>query len=176
MKFSLDVIQNVSDNLNCTVPHEITDLNEYLYCYSFFYQQSITESSLTLALIVGTVVFNAAVIYFIVKNCKKISIFDEILIGHAIVDGVTGAIDMPFYHIATCFGYWPLQPIIGQLWASYDNNINTVTNLHMLYLCWARLRSIQNPKSFDQELLLKNPIIVMVLIWLGSLLIWIPQV
>ena len=167
---------NIS-NKNCTDEHEITNWYEFFDCYSFCFQESSVQSSLTLSLIAGTVIFNLAVIVCIRKNTKnQLTIFDKILVGHAIVDGLTGLVDIPLYHIRTCFGYWPLSNSLGILWAIFDNNINTVTNMHMLYLCWSRLRSIQNPKNFHQEILLKHPAITMLLIWLISLLIWIPQV
>jgi hypothetical protein len=42
----------------------------------------------------------------------------------------------------------------------------------MLYISWARLRCIKAPKSFDKELLLRKPIIIMIFIWLMGLGIW----
>lgn len=168
--------QNQNDT-NCSKEHEITSYLEFFDCYSFFFQKSLIQSSLTISLMVSTVVFNVAVIYCIKKNLKlHLSLFDKILIGHTIVDALTGLIIMPFYHINDCFGYWPLDNSFGHLWATFDNSINTVTNVHMLYLCWSRLRSIQNPKNFHQEFLLKHPEITMLLIWLISALIWAPQV
>ena len=46
----------------------------------------------------------------------------------------------------------------------------------MLYLCWSRLRCVQNAKNYHKELLLKSPVDTMTLIWLFSLTIWTPQV
>jgi hypothetical protein len=42
----------------------------------------------------------------------------------------------------------------------------------MFYISWARLRSIQAPKSFDKEFFLKRPIVVMMSIWTIGLGIW----
>jgi hypothetical protein len=46
----------------------------------------------------------------------------------------------------------------------------------MLYLSFSRLRYIKNVKNYQNELLLKSPVDVMILIWLFSLIIWTPQV
>lgn len=46
----------------------------------------------------------------------------------------------------------------------------------MLYLSFSRLRCIKNVKNYQNELLLKSPADVMILIWLFSLIIWTPQV
>ncbi len=46
----------------------------------------------------------------------------------------------------------------------------------MLYLCWSRLRCVQNATNYQKELLFKSPVDVMILIWMLSLTIWTPQV
>ncbi len=51
-------------------------------------------------------------------------------------------------------------------------NINPTTSMTMLYCTYARLRSIQNPKGYSTELLLKYPMIVDGLIWVIWLSYW----
>ncbi len=101
------------------------------------------------------------------------TIFDKVIIGHAFVDGLTGVISMPIFHVSSLFGYWPLPNIIAKLFATYDNNINTTTSLHMLYMSYIRLRSIQSPKHYLNEKLIKKPILMMVSFWAINLTIWI---
>jgi len=48
-----------------------------------------------------------------------------------LVDGLTGIVDIPFFHVNDIFGYWPFGSLSAQLWTSYDNNIN-ISN-EMLY-------------------------------------------
>ena len=72
------------------------------------------------------------------------------------------------------FGYWPLPRWMAIIWASYDNSINTATNLNMLYMSWARLRGIIEPTKYKNEWLIKNTKLVLILIWVISLGIWTP--
>ncbi len=44
----------------------------------------------------------------------------------------------------------------------------------MLYLTCARLRKIQYPRTYKQEMLFKSPILISMLICIISILIWIP--
>jgi hypothetical protein len=81
---------------------------------------------------------------------------------------------VPFFHLQDIFGYWPLPKLLSYFWASYDNNINTTCNLTMLYMCWARYRSVAVPTTFKNEILIKNPKTVMASIWVIGLSIWTP--
>ena len=87
---------------------------------------------------------------------------------------MTGVIDIPFYHVHNLFGYWPFNKNLALFWASYDNNINLITSLHMLYASYARLRSIVAPNSYRNEFLMKRPYLVMLGLWIFGLIIWIP--
>jgi hypothetical protein len=42
----------------------------------------------------------------------------------------------------------------------------------MLYASYARLRSIQNPKGYQREFMLKRPYHFMAIIWIFSLVLW----
>ena len=46
--------------------------------------------------------------------------------------------------------------------------------MHMLYMSWVRLRSIQAPKAYQSEFLIKRPILMMICFWTFGLSIWIP--
>ena len=70
------------------------------------------------------------------------------------------------------FGYWPFHQHIAYLWASYDNNINVITSMHIFYAVYAKVRSIKNPKCYDREFMLKRPYILMALIWVYGLGLW----
>jgi hypothetical protein len=123
----------------------------------------------------GTVIANLLVIVLLWMSHKsgKMTVFDKVIIGHAFVDGLTAVISMPIFHVSSLFGYWPLPDIIAKLFATYDNNINTTTSLHMLYMSYIRLRSIQSPKDYLNEKLIKKPIFMMVSFWAINLTIWI---
>lgn len=166
-----------SNNTICSL-FEISNLTLIQVTKCYFHQLNLREpfSVIELAIIFITIMFNAIVIVLIKKNTSKPTLFDKILICHAIVDFSAGLIAMPIYHVYITFGYWPFNSIISRLWSSFDNSINTITNLNMLYLNWSRLRSIQNPVNYSKEWLLKSPFHIFIFMWLVSYSIWAPLV
>jgi hypothetical protein len=156
------------------VPHYVTTASEFFECYAYFVRANPSRATLEVILFTLAFILNWSTVALIYHNSISWSVFDTILISHCIVQGVTAGIDIPFYHMQDMFGYWPLPKIMSYFWASYDNNINTTTNLNMLYMCWARLRSIQAPTRFKDEFLLKHPKMVLSSFWVIGLTIWTP--
>ena len=149
-------------------------LTSSLWCYTHLVQQKSALASLQIILSVLACTLNCFVIALIYFNSISWTVFDQILIGHCFIQGFTAGIDIPFFHIQNMFGYWPLPKLASYFWASYDNNINTTTNLNMLFMCWARLRSIVEPTKFKDEFLIKHPKMVIASFWALGLGIWTP--
>jgi hypothetical protein len=64
-------------------------------------------------------------------------------------------------------GYWPFfNSEAASFWSILDNNRNWITNITMVYMSYARLRSIKSPKAFTDEFLLKRPILMIVCFWI----------
>jgi heme/copper-type cytochrome/quinol oxidase subunit 2 len=64
--------------------------------------------------------------------------------------------------------------ISGRIYGLLNSSLNTITNLIMLYLTCARLRKIQYPRTYKQEMLFKYPILISILICIIGVLIWMP--
>ena len=180
---------NYSTDIFCLTPQAFTTFEDFSLCYQYFFMNAPTRAILEILLCLGTVVTNTTVIICLLLK-PKLSLFDQILIGHGklkkqkqnnhigwiilitiiysnkgIVDGLTGVVDIPFYHINDIMGYWPFGSVLGSMWSIYDNNINITTSLHMLYMSYVRLRSIRSPKAYSNEILCKKPWLVMICFW-----------
>ncbi|RNA42047.1 hypothetical protein BpHYR1_021753 [Brachionus plicatilis] len=90
------------------------------------------------------------------------------------MDLITCLLDYPFFFITILFDYFPLHITIAQIWASYDNNINTTTALHMLYMSVVLLKSVKKPLKLKNDCLVKRFKVIIFSIWTFSFLIWIP--
>jgi hypothetical protein len=170
-------MKNISNNNSSTIHCELTqslDFNGFKYCYQYLFLQNMTTSILYYLLIITVILFNFLVIYLIKRNSIKLILFDKILIIHCTVNVIRGITNMPFNHIITLFEYWPFDSLSGGIYGSFNSSLNTITNLLMLYLTCARLRKIQYPRTYKQEMLFKNPILISILIWIIGILIWIP--
>ena len=164
-------MRNISSNTSSLIC-EIAKNEQFFECYKYFLINNLTESILSWLLIFCTIFANLVVIILIHRNSEKITLFDQILINHCLLDGLTGLVDIPFYHINSIFGYWPFSSLTATLWSIYDTSTITASNLNMLYLSWSRLRSIQNPTTYTNEFIFKQSIYVIISIWLVSFIIW----
>ena len=66
----------------CKLEHDISSFNELVRCYFYLFQFSIAESILGLVILFGSCIANVLVIILITVTHKKITFFDQILIGH----------------------------------------------------------------------------------------------
>ncbi len=167
-----------NSTINCMFQNKTESLVEFSDCYNYFFQQKITASLLSAFLIAGIISSNIQVAILIIKNNKKdhLNVFDKILISHAIVNGLAGLVLVPFYHVYILFDYWPFDQITAKIWITCDNCINIVTTTHTLYMCWSRLRCVQQPVTFKNELLIRNPLRLILTSWVISFVIWTPFV
>jgi hypothetical protein len=129
-------LTNLSLNYSvCFIPHRIETSEEFIKCYWYFFRFSFANAILHLVISFGSIIANTAVVYLILKRSIKLSIFDKILIGHALVDGLTGLIDVPLFHISNIFGYWPFGSLTSKLWVSLISiNKISFTIFTLLYL------------------------------------------
>jgi hypothetical protein len=165
-----------NDTLNftdCVIFQTFNTYSDFARCYSFFFEANSVAAIFEIALVISVVVLNLAVILNILLTHKKILIYDHIIIGHSISNLVTGLVVIPFFHIQDILEYWPFGPVTAILWAAADGMVNTVTNLNMLYMSYARLRSIKSPKNFSNEILLHKPNYVIIAFWLISAGLWL---
>ena len=146
---------------------------DVLRCYGYFAKQSLTATILEILLGLGTVAANVFTFFLILTRNRKKFVFDKILMAHTIVDLVVGGIDLPVYHIYTIFGYWPFSETLCILWSSLDSSLNTITILHMLYMSYARIQSIINPKQYHYRLMIRKSPLVCAAIWLIGFSIWV---
>jgi hypothetical protein len=79
-----------STNIQCETIQYFDDFNEFLKCYKYFANKSLVSSFLEIVLIIGVIFLNFLVIFIMLSNKERLTVFDQILVGHCFVDGVTG--------------------------------------------------------------------------------------
>ena len=86
--FDMNISTNFTDSTNltlyelCEIEHDIGSIDELITCYLYLFKYSIAESLLGLVVVLGTCIANTLVIVLIILTHKKITLFDQILIGH----------------------------------------------------------------------------------------------
>ena len=152
------------------------DLRQFFRCTGHFMAKSLFTNCFYFMFSLFTTLLNLLVICLIYRHRKTMTVFDKIFIGHALVDCLVGLLVIPLFCIYEMFGYWPLGKLFCHFYISIDYTICHVGILHMVYLSYARLRSLISPKSFQQELLIAHTNMVMFGLWIFSALLWIPSV
>ena len=157
-------------------PQVLCSVEEFFTCYNYFINKNLFKSIFGIFTFSMAAVLNFTVIGMLALRQASSTIFDKILIGLCFVDGLVAVIDIPIFHVMDIFGYNPFGYGLTFSWSLFDNSINTITNLHMLYLSWAQYRSINSPMNFKGELLFRKPYLMMLFIWVFSMISWLPFV
>jgi hypothetical protein len=158
---------------DCLINQTFNTYSDFARCYSHFIKENAVDAFFEIALIVSVILLNLAVIVNILATHKKILIYDHIIIGHSLSNLITGVVVMPFFHIQDMLEYWPFGSLSSILWAAADGAVITITNLNMLYMSYARLRSIKSPKNFTSEILLHKPNYAIISFWVISISLWL---
>jgi hypothetical protein len=167
---------DVDYDAECVDTDGMDSLRQFLKCFRYFLSKSILISCLVLAFAFATVVLNLAVILFIIRLKAHKTVFDQIFIGHCVVDALVGLLVIPNYCVYFVFGYWPLGKLLCHLYVSLDYTICHVGILHMCFVAYARLRSLQSPKKYHNESIISHAKLTMFVLWLISGLLWLPAV
>ena len=67
----------------CEKEHDLSSFNELFTCYWYLFHKSIAESILGLVVLFVACIANVLVIILILTTHKKITLFDQIIIGHS---------------------------------------------------------------------------------------------
>lgn len=149
----------------CMTLESVESLGQFVRCFRYFVSKSLLVSGLVLSFAVATVILNIAVILFIHRLKSHKTVFDRIFIGHCVVDALVGLLVIPNYCVYIVFGYWPLGKLLCHFYVSLDYTICHVGILHMVYVAYARLRSLQAPKKYHNEWIISHAEITMFVLW-----------
>ncbi len=151
-------------------------LIQFIRCIQLLMSQSLLTNFFYFIFSMSTSSLNLVVIILINRHRKNKTVFDKIFIGHAFVDFLVGIFVIPLFCIYTLFGYWPLGKIYCHFYISLDYTICHVGILHMMFLSYARLRSVISQKNFEHEFLIANTKVTICGLWIVSAMLWIPSV
>jgi 5-hydroxytryptamine receptor 5 len=149
---------------------------EFSICFAHFFLLRTAESVSVIIFAICTVIANVALFVFITFSKPNKTIFDKIFRAHSVVDCVVGFVIMPFYCIYTIFNYWPLGKMICHIYVSFDYTTCHIGILHMVYIAYARVRSLLAPKTYESEAFMKNSRNVLLGLWLFSSILWLPAI
>jgi hypothetical protein len=110
----------------CESKKTFTNFDDFFKCYNFFASENLFLTIFEWSVAGAATFFNSLVVISLIFESKRMNCFDKVLVGFCLVDGITGLVDIPLFHIGDIFGYWPLGSVLGNIWSIYDNNINVM--------------------------------------------------
>lgn len=158
---------NISNNSLC---NQVT-LANFGFCYSYFASQKVVQVMFEITMGLCTGFANAFSFYKIYKKPVKVC-FDYIFITSAITDFCIGSINLPFYHLKSLLNYWPFGTGFCAVWASFDQMLNNINILNMLFLSFCRHKSVTSPKVYHNNILIKYTPYVCTTIWATCFIFW----
>jgi hypothetical protein len=176
-EFQVQSINNSNTSISligyCSLEY-ISNFEKLISCAYFYGLNNYAESLAILLIIIMVTISNILAIFLLSRKSKTKTVFDKILISHAVMDLITGAIVLPNYFLIATFHFWPLSKGLCMFYVSLDNTMATLCTFHILYMSWVRIRCIKAPKEYTNEASVKYPINVIILMSILTLIFWLP--
>ena len=104
----------------------------------------------------------------ITSNCFLLSL--------AVADLTIGLVSMPLYTLYLLMGYWPLGPILCDLWLSLDYTMSNASVANLLVICFDRYLSVTRPLTYRANRTPRKVGIMISCAWVISALLWTPWI
>lgn len=163
---------NETTNHSCQIEHTLDTFFDFLTCYSYHFRTKPAAGIFEILLTISVFSANLTVIIRIQRKRECKQIYDKILTWLTGSYLLTSLIGFPFFHIQSLFGYWPFGEASSVIWTIYDNNTATFVSLLMLYMTFARFRSIHAPMNYLREKIFRFPHLVILLFWISGIVCW----
>lgn len=98
------------------------------------------------------------------------------LLSLSVADCSIGCISMPFYTLYLLMGYWPLGPVVCDIWLSMDYTMSMASVANLLVICIDRYLSVTRPLSYRANRTPRKAMYMIGASWLISALLWVPWI
>ena len=131
-------------------------------------------STLAGILTIYTITSNLMVIIAFKINKKLHTLSNYCLVSLAVSDLTVGIFLMPMYTVYLFIGYWPLGPLLCDIWLSLDYGLCTASVVNLFVIALDRLLSVSRPLTYRRTPRKMGMLIAFA--WIVSLLIWPPWI
>ena len=111
------------------------------------------------------------------KLDKQLQIISNyFLLSLAVADFTIGLVSMPLYTLYLLMGYWPLGPVLCDLWLSLDYTMSNASVANLLVICFDRYFSVTRPLTYRANRTPRKVGIMLTCAWVISALLWTPWI
>jgi len=133
---------------------------------------SFVAAVLTIVTILGNIFVIVA--YNADRQLQMLS--NRFLISLAVADISVGIISMPMYTLYLQMGYWPLGPLVCDLWLCMDYTMSSASVTNLLVICLDRFLSIRKPIEYRIKRTKRVVDSMICVAWIISIALWTPWI